>query len=154
MATRTTKTAKKSTTAKKTTTARAKTTTAKAKTTTARPKAAAVKATPAAAPAPTPTVVASATPVVAGPTVRKKELIDRVVLESGMKKKDVKPVVEAMLAVLGRSLSQGEEMIAHPLGKLKVNREKQLPNGKMMIVKVRQNAETAAANETLAEAAE
>lgn len=143
MATRTTKTAKKSTTA-------TKTTTAKAKTTTAKPKAAAIKA----APAPTPTVVASAAPVVAGPTVRKKELIDRVVLESGMKKKDVKPVVEAMLAVLGRSLSQGEEMIAHPLGKLKVNREKQLTNGKMMIVKVRQNAETTAANETLAEAAE
>ncbi|WP_377506124.1 HU family DNA-binding protein [Octadecabacter sp. R77987] len=154
MATRKTTTAKKSTTAKKTTKTAAKATTSKAKTTAAKPKAAAIKATPAPAPAPTPTVVASATPVVAGPTVRKKELIDRVVLESGMKKKDVKPVVEAMLAVLGRSLSQGEEMIAHPLGKLKVNREKNLPNGKMMIVKVRQNAETVATNDPLAEAAE
>lgn len=154
MATRKTTTAKKSTTAKKTTKTAAKATTSKAKTTAAKPKAAAIKATPAPAPAPTPTVVASATPVVAGPTVRKKELIDRVVLESGMKKKDVKPVVEAMLAVLGRSLSQGEEMIAHPLGKLKVNREKDLPNGKMMIVKVRQNAETVAAHDPLAEAAE
>ncbi|MFT5744499.1 MAG: nucleoid DNA-binding protein [Paracoccaceae bacterium] len=146
MTTRTTKTATKSTTAKKSAAA------AKTKTTTAAPKAAVVSSAPAPAPvpAPTPTVVSAAAPVVAGPTVRKKELIDRVVLASGMKKKDVKPVVEATLAVLGQSLSNGEELIAHPFGKLKVNREKVLPNGKMMIVKVRQNAQTVAAHVTLA----
>ena len=142
MTTRTTKTATKSTTAKKSAA------TAKAKTTAAAPKAAVVSSMPA------PTVVTAAAPVVAGPTVRKKELIDRVVLESGMKKKDVKPVVEATLAVLGQSLSNGEELIAHPFGKLKVNREKVLPNGKMMIVKVRQNAQTVAAHVPLAEAGE
>ena len=142
--TRTTKTTTKNNKAKKSAAA------AKTKTTAAAPKAAVVSSAQAPVPAPTPTVVSAAVPVVAGPTVRKKELIDRVVLESGMKKKDVKPVVEATLAVLGQSLSNGEELIAHPFGKLKVNREKVLPNGKMMIVKVRQNSQAVAGHVTLA----
>ena len=55
-----------------------------------------------------------------------------------MKKKDVKPIVEATLAVLGRALAEGEELNVPPMGKIKVNREKHLPNARMMIVKIRQ----------------
>lgn len=70
--------------------------------------------------------------------MRKPELIQAVMAQSGMKKKDVKPVVEAMLAVLGSALQDGRELNLQPMGKVKVNREKKLTEGKMLIVKIRQ----------------
>jgi DNA-binding protein HU-alpha len=85
-----------------------------------------------------PTVVNKPQPVVLGPVMRKKELIETVVTRTGIKKKDAKPVVESMLAVLGEALAEGRELILPPLGKVIVRKEKKLPKGKMMIVKVRQ----------------
>ncbi|MHC0053946.1 HU family DNA-binding protein [Actibacterium sp. D379-3] len=72
--------------------------------------------------------------------LRKRELIDRVVTESGMKKKDVKPVVEAMLAVLGNALSDGEVLNVNPLGKISVNRRKELSNGEVLTARIRRVA--------------
>lgn len=83
------------------------------------------------------TVVETVTPVVAEAPIKKPELIDRVVLETGMKKKDVKPVVEAMLAVLGRALVNGEEITAPPLGKLMIKRVKDLSNAQVLTLKLR-----------------
>ncbi|MBQ0805362.1 MAG: HU family DNA-binding protein [Sulfitobacter sp.] len=70
--------------------------------------------------------------------MRKKELIDAVVERSGVKKKDAKPVVEAMLEILGEALADNRELNLLPMGKFKVVNEKDLGNGKMMRVKVRQ----------------
>lgn len=70
--------------------------------------------------------------------MRKKELIEQVVSRSGMKKKDVKPVVEAMLAELGETLAKGRGLILPPLGRVMVNREKEMPDGRVLIVKVKQ----------------
>jgi nucleoid DNA-binding protein len=70
--------------------------------------------------------------------MKKKDLMERVVERSGMKEKDVKPAVEAALAVIGEALAAGEEMNIQPLGKIMVNREKDRPNGKVIICKVRQ----------------
>jgi nucleoid DNA-binding protein len=77
-------------------------------------------------------------PVIIGPVMRKKELIDTVVERSGIKKKDAKPVVEAMLEILGEALGDNRELNLLPMGKFKVVNEKDLGNGKMMRVKVRQ----------------
>lgn len=71
-------------------------------------------------------------------TLRKRELIDKVVKRSGIKKKDAKPVIEAMLAELGEVLAEGRDLALPPLGRVKVNRKKDLPNGQVLIVKVRQ----------------
>ncbi|MBY5972323.1 HU family DNA-binding protein [Ferrimonas balearica] len=71
--------------------------------------------------------------------LKKKELIDRVVARSGMKKKDAKPVVEALLTVLGETLSEGREANLQPLGKIKVTRTKDLANGRVMTARVRQS---------------
>lgn len=94
--------------------------------------------TPAAAPA-TPAVVAAASPVVAGPVLKKRELIDRVVARSGVKKKDAKPAVEAALAVLGEALANGEELNLQPFGRMKINREKVAGNNRIIICKLRQH---------------
>ncbi|MBW4708672.1 HU family DNA-binding protein [Roseobacter sp. YSTF-M11] len=71
--------------------------------------------------------------------MRKKELIDNVVARAGIKKKDAKPVIEAMLAELGETLASGRSLILPPLGRLRINREKKLANGRVMVVKLRQN---------------
>lgn len=141
---------------KKTTTAKAKTTATKkastkpavAKTTVAKAAAAVSAAKPAAS------VVSDNKPVVEN-LMKKKDLIDRVVVESGMKKKDVKPIVEATLEVLAKSLAEGESMNLPPLGKVMINRAKELPNAKVYITKIRQSsgADTGG-NPPLAEAAE
>ncbi len=138
MATRSTKTAAK--------TPKAATKPAKAKTT------APVKSAPV---APTATVVEAMKPVVAGAPVKKPELIERVMTETGMKKKDVKPVVEAMLTVLGRALSDGEELVVPPLGKVMVKRAKDLPNARIMNIKLRHpTGDKTAPKDPLAQAAE
>ena len=78
--------------------------------------------------------------MILGPVMRKKELIDQVVKRSGIKKKDAKPVVESLLSVLGEALADNRELVLPPFGKVKVRREKQMPNGRVMVVKVRQSA--------------
>ncbi len=70
-------------------------------------------------------------------TLRLKDLIDKVVVISGAKKKDAKSVVDAMLRVLGDALAAGENLILPPLGRLHVNRTKQLVSGDVMIVKLK-----------------
>ncbi|MEQ6204203.1 HU family DNA-binding protein [Sulfitobacter sp. HNIBRBA2951] len=86
----------------------------------------------------TPAVVETLAPVVVSNEMRKKELFALVVERSGHKKKDVKPIVEAMLAVLGDALSEQREMILPPLGKLKVQRGKELADGRALVLKLRQ----------------
>lgn len=73
-----------------------------------------------------------------GPVLRKKELVDLVVTHSGMKKKDVKPVVESMLAVLGEALAENREFNLRPFGQLKVRNAREVTNGRMVVAKIRQ----------------
>lgn len=85
-----------------------------------------------------PRVVDAPTPVIIGPMMRKKELIEAVVERSGLKKKDVKPVVETMLAVLGEAIGDNRELNLPPMGRMKIRREKKLANGRMVVAKIRQ----------------
>ncbi len=73
----------------------------------------------------------------AGEDMRKKELIDRVAAKSGLKRGVAKQALEASLAVLGEVLAEGRSISAPPLGKLKVVRQKDTPNGKMAVVRVK-----------------
>ena len=116
------------------------------------------RAKPAAKSVPKPAVAATIVadkPVVAGPTMKKPALIDRVVARTGMKKKDVKPVVEAAMAILGEALEDGREVNFPELGKIKVNREKELSSAKVIICKLRRNKANAGSGPgPLAKAAE
>ena len=84
------------------------------------------------------TVVATPKTVVAGPVLKKKELVDRVVARSGGKKKDVKPAVEAVLAVLGEALAKGEAMNLQPLGKIMIKNQIEKSNGNVLNCRIRQ----------------
>ncbi|WP_296764101.1 HU family DNA-binding protein [Sediminimonas sp.] len=86
--------------------------------------------------------------------MKKKELIDSVVARSGVKKKDAKPVIEAMLAVLGEQVAAGRELNLMPFGKLRINRVKQMSNGRVMVCKLRQSTAVVNAAPKLAPADE
>ena len=78
-------------------------------------------------------------------SIRKKELVERVVAASGAKKKQVKEIVEHTLKVLGEALAKGEELNLPPFGKAKVNRSKDNDGGTTMMVKLRQGGDQAEA---------
>lgn len=69
--------------------------------------------------------------------IRKKEFIGAVVEASGAKRATVKKVLEAALMELGERLNEGKELNLPPLGKLSVNRQKEMSNAHVMIVKLR-----------------
>lgn len=126
-------TTSRTTASKKTTKKPASSTAQKTAATKAAAASSAVKATP------KPVVVTETTPTVADPALKKKELIDTVTERSGIKKKDAKPVIEAMLEVLGQTLAEGREINLQPLGKVKINRAKEVQGGSVLIAKIRQS---------------
>ncbi|SER97896.1 DNA-binding protein HU-alpha [Tranquillimonas rosea] len=83
------------------------------------------------------TVVTAPTPMVSAPELKKKDLIDRVVAASGVKKRDAKPAVEATLAVLGEALSEGRDLNLPPLGKTKINNVKDKANARVLNLRLR-----------------
>lgn len=96
------------------------------------------KSTPLAA-APSVTVVQEVSPSVSAPELKKADLINQIVENTGMKKKDVKPVVEATLALLGETLAKGQEMNLQPFGRVKVNNTKELAKAHVHSVRIRQS---------------
>lgn len=102
---------------------------------------------------PSPVVVKSEAPKVTQPALNKKELIEEAVLRSGVKKKDAKPVVEALLTILGETVAAGRDLNLKPFGKLHLNRSEIRSNGTVHICRLRQPlAENLPAAENDAEA--
>ena len=83
--------------------------------------------------------------------LKKPELIDRVVALSGVKKKDAKPVVEAMLSVLGQAISDGEAPNVQPFGRMRIVKSKDLPNGQAITLKLRRSGPALSESEAGAE---
>ncbi len=82
-------------------------------------------------------VVVTETRPATGNELKKRELVDLVAKHGDLKKKQVKPVVDALLAVLGDVLAEGREMNLPPLGKMKVNRQKTISGGQIILIKLR-----------------
>ena len=102
-----------------------------------------------------PEVVDHDPPKVSGPELRKKELIDTVVARSGIKKRDAKPVIEAMLAVLGETVAEGRDLNIAPMGKLKITRMKKTTKAQVVTMRLRRvETRTEDAADPLAQAAE
>ena len=106
-------------------------------------------------PSPAVTVVTEVEPNLTEPELKKPELINTIVERTGMKKKDVKPVVEAMLGVLGETLAKGQEMNLQPFGRVKVNNTKELAKAQVHSVRIRQSkAASSDADDSMPDAAE
>ncbi len=83
-------------------------------------------------------------PVILG----KKQLIEEVVARSGIKKKDAKPVIEAMLDVLGEAVAAGKTLNLQPFGKITMQKQNEKASARVSVVRIRQsNARQAIASE-------
>ena len=86
-----------------------------------------------------------------------KDLIERVATASDHNKKDVRAIVEATLAELGKALEAGETLILPPFGRVRIANQRADASGQMMTLKLRRGGEKKPAKndgEALAEAGE
>ncbi|MEQ9259974.1 MAG: HU family DNA-binding protein [Roseovarius sp.] len=83
--------------------------------------------------------------VVNGAELKKKELLDAVIERSGVRKKFAKPVVEAMIDILGEAIAEGREINLQPFGKIKHQRMVDSSNARVMVTKIRQSKSAAPA---------
>ncbi|MEM6727530.1 MAG: HU family DNA-binding protein [Pseudomonadota bacterium] len=125
--------ARATTTKKKTTSTTSRTT----RTSPAKAAAAAAKGVTTTTSAPAATPDAAAAPRDVKPALRRKQLIEQVADASGMKKPQVRAVVDETLRILGETLAKGDQMNIEPLGKLRVMRERDLPGSHVYTCKVR-----------------
>ncbi|MER5171401.1 HU family DNA-binding protein [Thioclava kandeliae] len=82
----------------------------------------------------------AATPPQAQLALRKKDLVDRVVERSGLKKPQVKAALDALLEELGEQLAEDTPLILPPLGKLRVTRRDAKGQGEVLVLKLRRSA--------------
>lgn len=70
--------------------------------------------------------------------LKKQELLAQVIERSDIPKRDAKPVVEAMLAVLGDALAEGRELNLKPMGKIKRKRVTEGDKARVIVASIRQ----------------
>ncbi|WP_159453223.1 HU family DNA-binding protein [Aquimixticola soesokkakensis] len=70
--------------------------------------------------------------------MRKKELLEKIVASTGARQAVVKPIVDAVLQELGEALARGDKLVLPPLGRVSVNKSKEVEDGKVYVTKVRQ----------------
>ncbi len=85
-------------------------------------------------------VTETAGAAIASPDLKKSELIQLVAERANLRNNKVKPVVEAMLEVLGEAIQDGRELNLNPFGKVKINRQKDTGNARVTVAKIRQSA--------------
>ena len=74
--------------------------------------------------------------------VQKKEFVDRVVAATGARKSDARPIIEATLQQLGEALSAGHTLAVPPLGRARVNLEKDMRGGDVITLRLRRKRAT------------
>lgn len=75
------------------------------------------------------------------PVLRKKEFIERVVVQSGAKRGEVKKISEAVLKVLGDALSAGEGLHLAPLGRARIARSADKSGAEVLVIKLKRSTE-------------
>lgn len=69
--------------------------------------------------------------------VQKRDFIDRVVAATGARRTDARPIIEATLAQLGLVLSAGQTLAVPPLGRARINLEKDARGGDVITLRLR-----------------
>ena len=72
--------------------------------------------------------------------VQKKDFVDRVVAATGVRKSEARPIIEATLEQLGEALSAGHTLAVPPLGRARVNLEKDLRGGDVITLRLRRKS--------------
>ncbi len=83
-------------------------------------------------------VVAARPASLTQPSLRKNDLVDAVIARTDAKKSVAKPIVDAVLAVLGETIASERELNLPPLGKLKIQRVKDTSDARVTVARLRQ----------------
>lgn len=73
----------------------------------------------------------------AAPTLRKRDLIDLVATQTGLKKRHARAATEALLAAMGDAVERGEAMALEPFGRMRVARVAEREGGQTLTCKLR-----------------
>lgn len=71
--------------------------------------------------------------------LRMRDILERVVDRSGMRKGEARTAIEATMAVIGEAIENGEDIDLPGFGKLKLQREKETPRGKAYVMRLVRN---------------
>lgn len=71
--------------------------------------------------------------------VLKKHLIEKVALRSGLRKNEVRPVLDALLEEIGGNLEENAQMILQPLGKIVVKQAKETDGATVYTCRIRRS---------------
>ncbi|OCX63193.1 hypothetical protein BFP70_13200 [Thioclava sp. SK-1] len=82
---------------------------------------------------------------------RKKDFLDRATARSSLKRSEMKQALDAILEELGEALSAEESLALPPLGKLRVGRREEKPDGELLIVRMRRKTPSANAPDAAAD---
>ncbi|MEM6589152.1 MAG: HU family DNA-binding protein [Pseudomonadota bacterium] len=74
-----------------------------------------------------------------GQELKKRELLDQIVKRTDVKKKFAKPVMEAMIEVLGEALAQDRPLNLQPMGKVMPKRTKESGSNRVITARIRQS---------------
>nr|WP_111297865.1 DNA-binding protein [Paracoccus saliphilus] len=69
--------------------------------------------------------------------VQKRDFIDRVLAATGARRNEARPIIEATLAQLGQVLSAGQTLAVPPLGRARINLEKDARGGDVITLRLR-----------------
>lgn len=72
--------------------------------------------------------------------ILKKHLIEKVARRSGLRKNEVRPVLDALLEVIGGNLAEDTQMVLQPLGKIMVKQAKDADGAVVYTCKIRRSA--------------
>ncbi|WP_228461273.1 HU family DNA-binding protein [Paracoccus liaowanqingii] len=80
----------------------------------------------------------------AATVVPKRDFIDRVVAATGTRRAEARPIIEATLDQLGQILSSGQTLAVPPLGRARINLERDARGGDVITLRLRRRASPAA----------
>lgn len=75
----------------------------------------------------------------ASANLHKSEFLDRVSATSNVPRAQVRRIVEATLAELGRALTDGESIVLPPFGSARVRRRRAARGGEIVLIRLRRN---------------
>lgn len=83
--------------------------------------------------------------------LRMRDILERVVDRSGMKKGEARTAIEATMAVIGEAIENGEDIDLPGFGKLKIQKEKETGKGKAYLLRLIRNRASEGGKPGLAE---
>lgn len=72
--------------------------------------------------------------------LQKRQFLNAVAQRSGMRSAQIKEVVEATLAELGDAIASGQTLALPPLGRARVNRQKDVSGAEVIILRLRRRS--------------